>query len=209
VRLIITGCEYAGKTTLANALKAWEADHGFHFHMDDHFTIPDGTLRTDEEREAAVNAPPMIKERFQRFQIYYHLNLLHKYRDIILVGFHIEEAVYGPRYYYPGRRLPNDYHRQVETEAPRDTILVALSARPEVIRARMAATPHRYQVVAAEDVEGVLQAFDQEFAASWFKHKFRIDTSELAPEQLLAVFLRNVRSFLNERDLLLFQLHGV
>ena len=203
MRLILTGCEYAGKSTLANALKAWEADHGFHFHMDDHFTIPDASLRTDEEREAALHAPPMNKERFQRFQIFYHLRLLRQYDDIILVGFHSEEAVYGPRYYYPGGRLAQDYHRQVEAEAPKDTILCFLWAQPEVLRARMQRSPHRYPVVEPADVEEVQAAFEREFAACWLKHKFRIDTSDLEPERLLDVFLQDVKSYLGERDLLL------
>jgi hypothetical protein len=208
MRLILTGCEYAGKTTLANALKAWEGSHGFHFHMDDHFTVPDNSLRTDEEREAALNLPPMNKERFQRFQIYYHLHLLHVYDDIILVGFHSEEAVYGPRYYYPGGRLSQDYHRQVEAEAPKDTIYCLLQARPDVLRARMEQSPHRYPVVKPDEAEEVQGAFEKEFAACWLKHKFRLDTSDLAPDQVLGAFLKQAKSYLRERDLLLLRTYG-
>ena len=50
MRVILTGCEYAGKSTLASALHAWGQSHGFQYHMDDHFTVPDNSLRTDEER---------------------------------------------------------------------------------------------------------------------------------------------------------------
>ena len=60
--------------------------------------------------------PGAIKERYQRFQVQYHVRLLHRYDDIILVGFHIEEAIYGPRYYYPG--LEVTYERQIEPEFP-------------------------------------------------------------------------------------------
>lgn len=208
MRLIITGCEYTGKSTLAAALHTWGASHGFHFHMDDHFTVPDASLRRPEEQQAAINAPPAMKERFQRFQIFYHLRLLHQYDDIILVGFHSEEAIYGPRYYYPGGRLSQDYHRQVEQEAPRDTLLAFLWARPEVIRGRMAAARHQYQVVPPEDVEAVQEAFEQEFRACWLKHKVRIDTSDLAPELLLAAYLTTITSHLRERDLLLLQTYG-
>ena len=208
MRLIITGCEYAGKTTLANALKEWEHDHGFHFHMDDHFTVPDNSLRTDEERRAALALPAMNKERFQRFQIYYHVNLLHKYDDIILVGFHSEEAVYGPRYYYPGGRLTQDYHRQIEKEVPADTLYAFLWARPDVIRERMDAAPHPYPVVGLAEVEEVQAAFEREFAASWLKHKFRIDTSDLAPDQVLDAYRAAAKSYLRERDLLLLRAYG-
>jgi hypothetical protein len=133
---------------------------------------------------------------------------LHVYDDICLVGFHSEEAVYGPRYYYPGGRLANDYHRQIETEFPRDTLLCALSARPEVIQERRRTAPHDYPLVPEADVEEVLAAFDREFAASWLKRKFRLDTSDLAPEDVLPAFLRAAKRHLRERDLLLLQAYG-
>jgi thymidylate kinase len=208
MRVILTGCEYAGKSTLASTLHAWGQSHGFQYHMDDHFTVPDSSLRTEEERRYAQDAPPMMKERFQRFQIYYHLHLLQIYDDICLVGFHSEEAVYGPRYYYPGGRLSQDYHRQIATEFPRDTLLCALSARPEVIRERMRAAPHDYSLVPEGDVEEVLGAFEREFTASWLKRKFRLDTSDLAPEEMVPAFLRAAKRHLRERDLLLLQAYG-
>ena len=48
-----------------------------------------------------LTVSPGIKERFQRFQLVYHIRLMHEYEDILLGGFHIEEQVYGPKYYYP------------------------------------------------------------------------------------------------------------
>jgi hypothetical protein len=41
---------------------------------------------------------PAIKERYQRFQISYHVEVLAHWEHCILAGFHIEEAIYGPRY---------------------------------------------------------------------------------------------------------------
>ncbi|HEX2037198.1 MAG TPA: hypothetical protein VHS99_23725 [Chloroflexota bacterium] len=205
MRLIITGCEYSGKSTLGAELNRWGRARGLHFHLDDHFTVPDASLRSDEERRYAAGAPPAMKERFQRFQIYYHLHLLHVYEDICLVGFHSEEAVYGPRYYYPGRGLPQNYHRQIEKEVPRDTILCLLSAAPEVIRARMRAAPHPHQVVPAADVEAVQAAFEEEFAASWLKRKARLDTSELAVDGMVDALLEQIKGFLPPRDLLLLR----
>ena len=40
MRLVAIGCEYAGKTTLIDALMAWGDKVGVHFHLDDHFSIP-------------------------------------------------------------------------------------------------------------------------------------------------------------------------
>eukprot|EP01047_Picozoa_sp_COSAG01_P025997 COSAG01_NODE_1660_length_9588_cov_458.469175_5_plen_88_part_00 len=67
-----------------------------------------------------------------------------RYEHILLGGFHIEEQIYGPRFYYP--RLNNPV-RQYETSFPHDTILVHLHASPLTIRARMRAAPHTHQVV--------------------------------------------------------------
>ena len=38
-------------------------------------------------------------------QILYHIHLMDNYEHILLGGFHIEEQVYGPRYYSHGSRV--------------------------------------------------------------------------------------------------------
>ena len=40
-----------------------------------------------------LGAAPGIKERFQRFQLLYHMHLMENYEHILLGGFHIEEQV--------------------------------------------------------------------------------------------------------------------
>ncbi len=140
---------------------------------------------------------PAIKERFQRFQIVYHVRLLHRYQHILLGGFHIEEMVYGPRYYYPGIQIEI---REYEPDMPEDTILVHLKARPETIRARMAANPHTHQLVPAADVEQILTHFADEYRHSWIGRKFEIDTSDLSPAQLLETFLRRSIPHLKPAD---------
>lgn len=204
MRLILIGCEYVGKTTLANALEKWGLEQGRRFHMDDHFSIPDEFFLNAEEQKAMVEMPPTIKERFQRFQIYYHLGVMEQQEDIILTGFHIEEAIYGPRYYYPGKAVAA-YHRRIEPQMPLDTVLVLLTAAPDIIRARMAATPHRYSLVQPTEVEEVQKQFEAEFTASRIRRKVRFDTSDLKPEEMLDRFLKVVRPKLNVRDLLLIR----
>ncbi|HET8626793.1 MAG TPA: hypothetical protein VFL91_05215 [Thermomicrobiales bacterium] len=204
MRLIVIGCEYAGKTTLIDGLAAWGQARGIAFHLDDHFSLPDQFFLGPEEQRAMVALPPTIKERFQRFQIYYHVgNVLHEYEDVLFGGFHIEEAIYGPRYYYPGRAWPA-YHRRVEAAMPPDTILL-LAARPEVLRRRMAAAPHAYPLVAPDEVEAIGAAFEAEYRASWLARRLTIDTSDLTPAGLLRTFLDRVVPQLGERDLLRFR----
>jgi hypothetical protein len=207
MRLVLIGTEYAGKTTLVDALYAWGESRGIHFHLDDHFTIPDQFFLTKEERDAMLAMPGVIQERFQRFQIYYHIHVAADYADCLLGGFHIEEAIYGGRYYYKGKAWA-PYQRKVETSLPPDTILLLLSASPEVIRRRMTESPHDYPVVPPGDVEEINKAFEREYAASWIQNKLRIDTSDLAPDQLLGVFLKRVVPALDTRDLLRFQAVG-
>ena len=200
MRLIVVGCEYAGKTTLVNGLMDWGHEHGLHHHLDDHFTVPDtATIKDKADQEAMIALPNAIKERFQRFQIAYHVKLTQRYENILLTGFYIEEVVYGARYYYPGSRVIEN-PRRAETELPPDCILVHLTARPEVVTARMDSDPHEYPVVPKEDVPEILEAFQAEFRASWFRNKLEIDTSDLTASQLLDAFLEASIPHLTERD---------
>lgn len=74
MRLILVGCEYAGKTTLGNEITGWigrTLGGGRSFH--DHFTIPSPELE-GTDRDLVVNATPRFKEMFQRYQMNYHLH---------------------------------------------------------------------------------------------------------------------------------------
>lgn len=199
MRLIAVGCEYSGVTTLIDGLHAWGNERGVHHHLDDHFTIPDAYHLDEEEQQGFIDMLPAIKERFQRFQIVYHVRLMHKFDHILLGGFHIEEMVYGPRYYYPGIDIAV---REYEPDMPGDAILVHLHARAEVIRRRMETAPHPRQLVPPEDVEIILDRFDEEVAQSWIHRKFAMDTSDLTPEELLDTFLARSVPYLNARDAL-------
>jgi hypothetical protein len=200
MRVVAVGCEYTGVTTLLEGLMAWGAERGIKFHLDDHFTIPDSQHLSVEDSKMMLNLTPTLKERFQRMQVVYHIRLMHRFEHILLGGFHLEEEVYGPLYYYPNLRVHGT--REYEAEMPEDTILVHLTARPEVIQARMERTPHEYTLVQSGDIPKVLERFRQEVAGSWIKHKIHIDTSELRAEELAPTFLKAARPHLNTRDLL-------
>jgi hypothetical protein len=204
MRLIAIGCEYTGKTTLFTGLMKWGHDRGIHHHLDDHFSIPDcQMLREKADQEVMLGLPQVLKERYQRFQVAYHVGLINKYEHILLAGFHIEEDIYGPRYYYPEANPGIESPRRDESKMPDDTVLVHLKASPEVIRKRMVEDPHAYPVVPDGDVEEILTAFQSEYRLSWIKRKFEIDTSELSAEALLEAFLKASVPHLNERDLLI------
>ena len=72
MRLIITGCEHVGKTTLSDGVSRWLADvTGYSRTSHDHFTVPSPEV-ADEDRELFMRMSPGFKERFQRYQIAYH-----------------------------------------------------------------------------------------------------------------------------------------
>ncbi|MGB5047427.1 MAG: hypothetical protein WBO46_00720, partial [Caldilineaceae bacterium] len=162
--------------------------------------IPDSQHLDPVDGAMMLHLTPLLKERFQRFQLVYHLRLLHHFEHILLGGFHIEEEIYGPHYYYPG--VPTIGVREYEAEMPSDTILVHLTARPEVIQARMQNTPHGHTLIQEADIPMLLEQFHQKYRESWIKKKLMIDTSDLTPGDLLQTFLEKSLPHLNTRDML-------
>ena len=153
LNLILVGCEFAGKTTLANEIVEWsKRTLGRYSHFHDHFTIPSTELEGDAKEEYR-RASSQIKEMFQRFMMQYHMSPdFYGNVDHHLMGFHIEEAVYAPLYYgYGGedsgspirsaKGQRSEMARTMEAtilERAPNVILVLLHASPKVIRQRMA-----------------------------------------------------------------------
>ena len=229
MHLVLVGCEYAGKTTLANEIVKWigatmGSSRGFH----DHFTIPSSEL-SREDQEYFLGASPRLKEQYQRYIIEYHLHpSFYGDLDHNMVGFHIEEAVYAPLYYgYGGRGETNEkrrFARSIESEimerAP-DTALVLIKATPGVIEQRMKRFPppgvvrveHQEQgdmtkgtdkftrgVVQETDIENVLQRFDEEYEDSLLRKKIALDTSTATVEETSNEFVEKIMPHLTEAD---------
>ena len=193
MRVIVVGCEYTGVTTLIEGLMDWGHERDINHHLDDHFSIPDRQHLAPEDKETMANLSPALKERFQRMQLVYHIRLMHRFDHILLGGFHIEEAIYGPLYYYPGGVVSEI--RQYEEEMPKNAILVHLTTGAEVIQRRMEADPHEYSLIEKEDIPMLLNRFQEEFDASLIPNKIQIDTSDLTPEALLQTFLSQSAQF--------------
>ena len=201
MRVIAIGTEYTGKTTLVQAVQKWGMERGIRHHMDDHFSIPDQqTLKDPGDQKTMTELPSPIKERFQRFQVAYHVRLVNKYQHVLLTGFHIEEMVYGQRYYYPDLARPVENPQAWEKDMPSDIILVHLTATPDVIKQRMKDDPHEYPIVPESDIEEDQAAFQEEFRKSLFKQKFQIDTSELDSDGLLQAFHDSSFPYLSAAD---------
>ena len=223
MRLIIVGCEYAGKTTLANEIVRWTGrtmGGGRTFH--DHFTIPNPEM-TPESQEEFLAVNPQIKEMYQRFMMAHHLSSeFYNGPDHNMVGFHIEEAVYAPLYYGyggsdsgAGGRSPEGqrtkWARRLDKEildrAP-DTVLVLMRAAPDVIAKRMRENPHKHGVVQEKDIEHVLQRFEEEYSLSLITRRLELDTSSVTIGETLEEFVDKIEPYLVEADRLRILTHS-
>ena len=196
MNIILIGCEFAGKTTLAAEVVEWIEENmgdGSHFH--DHFTVPSSEL-SPEAAASYKEAHPQVKEMLQRYMIAYHISPgFYSAPDHHLMGAHIEEAVYAPLYYgYGGPDTGSPFRspegqrtemaRQMEEEilehAP-NSVLVLMKATPEVIRERMAenffpdaATVERQKRSKqdGEPTRGVVQDKDVDYVLARFEEEF-------------------------------------
>ena len=74
MNIVLIGCEFTGKTTLAAEIVEWsEETMGFSGHFHDHFTIPSTEL-SPEAADSYKAVHPQVKEMFQRLLISYHLS---------------------------------------------------------------------------------------------------------------------------------------
>ena len=195
MRCIFVGIEYAGKSTLINLLKDYYAKRRQPVHMDDHFTIPDSTL-SPASREQMVNFPDDVKERMQRMQIQYHVEVIRNYAHVLISGWHIEESIYSEFYgndpgspYYPNFWHANKRTHEAlvhEARVP-DIVLVHVTASDDAIRERMASDPHEYEIIREADIGALKRRFEEECDQSLLARRGRIDldTTDRTPRQSL------------------------
>ena len=222
MHLYFIGCEYAGKTTLANRILEWGKENmGGIRHFHDHMTVPCSEL-DPQAKDSYRAAHPQVKELLQRYMIQYHVGpeMYGDHPDTSHMGLAIEEAVYAPLYYgYGGEnsgspiRSPKGQRtemaryveRMILQQAPQ-TVLVLLKASPQVIRQRMEASPHPAPdeptrgVVQAKDIEYVLPRFEEEFQWSLLKNKITLDTTSATIEETFAEFLQKHEPYMTDAD---------
>ena len=194
MRYIIVGIEYAGKTTMTNLLSQYYRRRGRIVHGDDHFSIPDSTLSADSQK-LAVRFPNDVKERNQRMQIHYHVEILRNYENVFVVGWHIEEAIYSDFYgdepdshYYPDYKYQFQRKYEVlvlEARLP-DIVLIEMTAADNTIRERMFSDPHEFQIIRDKDISDIKRRFTEECDNSLFKsRRIVLDTTGKSPRESL------------------------
>ena len=174
----------------------------------DHFGFPGKELPGDEG-ERLLNLGPKGKQMFQLYMMEYHVRRVFFRRNHhILVGYHFQEAIYAPFYYgyTPAGRMVQDLEREIMEAAP-DMVLVLLKASAEAIRERMKADPHPDNPLKPEDVEMVLEQFQELYQNSMLRRRFVLDNSETSPDAAFAEFLKSMERHFSDGDRLRILTH--
>ena len=92
---------------------------------------------------------PKLKEMHQRHSLYYHTPNHPSDENKLVIGYTVDDAVYGQMYFEYGRPTDRQDRRIVAPQVEKtmlshepDTVMVLLRADPDVIRGRMKTDPH-------------------------------------------------------------------
>ena len=216
MRLLLAGCEYSGTTTVAHAIDEWMSENmGTRFSLiHEHWKIPhtsghpDNT--TSEEQEWLLAATPKFKEMHQRHSLYYHTQVStytpHNGGDGMVVGGHIDDAVYAPLYFGYGEKGHNFDRELVMHQVEKtilyftnDTVVVHITADTDVIKQRMKDDPHENGIVQPEDVDKVKKRFAELVDWSLLGNKISIDNSG-ALVDTMAQFVAKMEPLFTDTD---------
>ncbi len=230
MRLLIVGCEYAGKTTLARAISHWMiaalGPRLVRWH--NHFVVPrlDGhlivhtagdrtaigkeaaDLNTAEDEAEIMALRPSVLEQLQRHNIWRHLHPdLFRGDDTLFINHYYADAVYAPLYYSYGQ--PGTFSdrsaraRAWDTELLErapDTVLVLVRATAAAITERRRQTLRVREILQEADIPRVLECFDRECEDSLIRRKFVLDTTAASGDATFAQFLQHLRPHLSTTD---------
>ena len=195
MRLLIIGCEYTGKSTLAGNISRWmiETMGVSLVRWHDHFVVPrldshtiiraegsdaaigkaEHDLNTDDDEEQIMSLRPNVLEQLQRHNIWRHLHPgLLSADDVLFINFYYAEAVYAPLYYGYGEpalspTAPRGRVSGTKSCLPYapDMVLVLLTAAATTVAERMAARPR-------PRVRGILKERDIPYVLDRFQDEY-------------------------------------
>ena len=109
MKLIVVGCEYAGKSTLIREIVKWQRTLYNHVNVHDHFTFPaHGSIGGHDEwdpadQEMLLKMTPAGKARVTYWGHIFHVGNMPAwgmlYGDAVYEGYYIEDIIYGKLYY--------------------------------------------------------------------------------------------------------------
>ena len=221
MRLIIIGCEYTGKTTLAGEIQKWlvqtmgSCQTSFHDHFVMPFTEGSGP-QVQEEIEHIQAMPTSLLQKYTLYMIDHHVSdHFYQRSDHCLVNWYYADAVYAPLYYGYGvgggyfdrRVMARNNDAKVRERAP-DTVLVLVKASSGTIRQRMRQHLHPHNLIKEQDVELILERFEEEYASSLLVRKIALDTTDSTPEKTLDEFVKRIEPHLTNEDRTRIMVHG-
>jgi thymidylate kinase len=204
MRIILIGSEYAGKSTLAGEITRWLEENmgrgqfgGYGWH--DHFVVPylsHPGPNAEEHAQQIRSMSPSLLQMHSIHMIEYHMQMLAD-DHFLAINWYYGDAVYAPLYYGYGR--PGEYadvrwiarhsDAKIMKMAP-DTVLVLVKATPAVIRKRMSENPRPDCILKDDDVDSVVQRFEEEYTMSLLRRRFTVDTSDASVQDTFKEFLR-------------------
>jgi hypothetical protein len=143
----------------------------------------------------------------QRHSLYYHVQAnTFNVHDGMVVGGHIDEAVYAPMFFgYGGKGEPHDRELvalQVENTILRftkDTVIVHITADTDVIAQRMKDDPHENGIVSEGDIDKVKTRFGEIISSSLLGNKITVDNSGDISDTM-AQFITKIEPLLTDTD---------
>ena len=199
MRLIITGCEYTGKTSLAVKISDWMIaafglpfvrwhDHFVPPFLDRHTTIVSelhsnsglGKKPSDEfddyDLEQVNSLRPKVLEQFQRHNIWRHVHPsgLGAETDFLVLDFYYAEAVYAPIYY--GYGVKNSFSDRSARAREWDAELLKFA--PDVILVLTTSSPAtiKTRIASNPHLKSLVKELDVEMILERFEEEFTNST---------------------------------
>ena len=195
MQLLLIGCEYVGKTTLAVQLSKWMIGHmsvplvRWHNHyvvpnLDTHLLITardDGSiavpgkqehdLNTQEDEEQILSLRPSVLEQLTRHMIWRHLHPdLVRDDDVMTINGHYADAVYAPLYYGFGER--GSFADRFERARAWDGELIAIAPDTVLVLMKADAKTVRRRMAETPRARTVLKEQDVERILGRFQEEY-------------------------------------
>ncbi len=195
MRLIMIGCEYAGKTTLAVEISKWMIEAmglsfvRWHNHFvvpqvdqhlvirgqsDDHHVAPGkGTADSfaEKEQEQILALTPSLLEQFQRHMIWRHLHpTSYDEDDYLVINWYYADAVYAPLYY--GYGDPGTFADRRQRARAWDAEVMKLAPDTVLVLVEASADVIRQRMRQNPRARSILQEKDVELVLDRFREEY-------------------------------------
>ena len=196
MRLLVMGCQYAGKTTLAVALSNWMIQAmGLPFvRWHNHFVVPkldqhlivesesrgpitlpgkqDEDMNTEADEEQIMALRPSVLEQLQRHNIWRHLHpdMFTTEDDNLMIDAYYADSVYAPLYY--GYGAPGTFGDRTKRARAWDYQLLKLAPDTALVLVKAAPDVIRERMRRDPKRRGILREQDVETVLERFQAEY-------------------------------------